>query len=125
MLALRHEGYALGDVQTYAASQIKAADLHSANASSANAIDSLGNVDVASNPLRTQHALDDIKYATIRQMQNQGWGDYMHFGEDHQVTFDDSEQGRQTKDIYDKTYNTALSMAYEKKYEQPLPTSMS
>jgi soluble lytic murein transglycosylase-like protein len=117
LLALRHEGYALQDSAGYAATQLKKADLYSANSSSAALISGAGSLDVAENDQRFQDHLHGIDFASRRMMQNQGWADYMQ--EDpktHELTFADSPQGQQAKAVYDETNGKAIAMAYENRF---------
>ena len=117
MLARRHEAYAYGDAATYAATQLKRADLNSANASSAQSIAGAGRLDVAQDDERFQYHIDSIDFATRRMMQNQGWGDFMHENpQTHALTFDDSPQGQQAEAVYEETNGKAVAMAYENRY---------
>lgn len=115
-LSLRHEGNALQDAQTYAAGQLKQADLSSSNASSGVAISDAGSLTVAQDDRRFQDVLHDINFASQRMMQTQGWGDYMKASPDGTVTFEDSPKGQQAKQVYEQTNGVALAKAYENRF---------
>lgn len=116
LLALRHEGYALSDGATYSAGQVKQADKNSALASTQVAVSNSGSIDVAQDDNRFQNNLHDINFSTVRQMQNEGWdaGTGMKMDpKSGQVTFDDSEKGKQASAVYQEIMNKSTGQAWE------------
>jgi hypothetical protein len=121
MLALRHEGYALSDANLYSASQIKEADKNSAYASQQVAVSNSGNMSVALDDKRFDDNLHDINFATVRQMQTQGWDQGTGMQMDPktgEVSFDTSNaQGVRAKAVYDEIQDKANGAAWKNRLE--------
>lgn len=114
-LSARTTGYALSDVNEYAATQVKAADLASAQALTTNAAQSAGDLSVAKNDQRFNNSLQDIDFGVTRMMQNKGYGSVMQQDPNTgAVSFDESTpQGQGAKQVYTQLQNEAHGVAWE------------
>lgn len=111
----RHEAYALSDANTYATSQVKKANLDSYNSLAQNAIDSSGNIDIASNDRRFGENVGTIQHAVNSMVEQQGYGAYSHT-ENGKTVFDDSPEGQQAKQVYTAELEKRLTPAYENRF---------
>lgn len=117
-LALRHEGYAIEDINTYGAQQVKAADTKSAQDSMELGVANSGRYEVASNQQRFEDSLHDANFAAVRIMRNQGYGPEAGTGmaqaPDGSLTFDAAtSQGQAAKAAYDQLIAKAHGQAWE------------
>lgn len=118
LLALRHEGYALEDVNSYAATQLKAADTRSASSALDMAASRAGDYSVASNEKRWTNTVQDIDFSLNRILTNQGYGEGSGSGmkqnADGTLAFDTSTQaGSQANAVYQNMRDKALGSAWE------------
>lgn len=116
LLALRHEGYAIGDANSYAAQQIKEADKKSAAALTTNAVVRSGDLSVAQDDNRFDGVLGDISFSAVRQISAAGWNSGTGMSQDPKtgkVSFDDSPQGKQAQAVYQSSMDTAVGSAWE------------
>jgi len=117
-LSQRHEANAFSDANTYASTQIKHADLQSANDSAAVAVQRSGDIHVASDDARFHENIGDIKFAITRMMQTQGWGSVM--SQDPQtgdVSFQDDNNGQHAKAVYQNELDKRVGPAQELRYQ--------
>lgn len=117
MLASRREAYALQDVNSYAASQVKAADTKSANAALNVAIDQASDPTVAFNPAQFNDAVSTVKFQSARILTNMGYGADAGTGmkqeKDGSLTFDlSTDNGKKAKDVYDNYIQDALGKVW-------------
>jgi hypothetical protein len=117
LLAARRESYALGDINNYAATQIKVADTRSASAALNQAIDSASDYSVASSDVQSQDALMNVKFQAARVLNNQGYGEGAGTGMKQDakgnLTFSDTPEGNQAKDVYDDFMSKAAGKIWE------------
>ncbi len=119
-LALRHQAYAISDASSYTATQIKQADLQSANAQVDLDVMSAKSLDVAQSDQRFNDTLQSIRYGSNRMLSNKGWNSApgASVDENGNFNFDTStDEGKQAKAIYDNFVGTNVAKAYENRYK--------
>lgn len=118
MLAARRESFALQDVNSYGAVQVKAADKASASASLNNAIESASDPTIASNDSQFHSALGDIQFQAARITTNLGYGADAGTGMQQDpktgaVTFDTStKEGQAAQAVHKEYVNKAVGQAW-------------
>lgn len=123
LLALRHEGYALQDVNSYAAQQVKSADTESAKNSMTVSINRASDPNVALSDARFGEVLGDTNFAVTRILNNQGYGPDGRTGMTQDpktgaVSFDESKpEGQQAKAVYTQMLQQAQGQAWENRIQ--------
>ena len=117
-LAQRREGFALENANSHAATQTKAAEVKSSNASLNMSVDSLSDPTVAMNPAQSDDALANVKFQIARVLQSQGYGfdsgSGMTMDGKGNLSFDESTpQGKQAKAVADQYTQDAIGKAWE------------
>lgn len=118
LLARRHEANFISDGSLYQASQIKAADSASANASMGVAVSRTSDFDVASNPARFKDAIQDADFGINRIIAGKGYGADSGSGvkqnSDGTLSFDTATvQGQQANSVYQDYRNKNIGQAYK------------
>lgn len=122
LLASRREAYALQDISLYSATQVKAADNKSAQASVETSINQASDPSVATNSQQFSDLKANIKFQTARVLNNQGYGVDGGTGMKQDprtgdVTFNDTPSGQQAAAVYKQFFDKAIGQAYENKYK--------
>jgi hypothetical protein len=121
MLAARREANAITDANSYAAGQIKQANINSAHATVQNAISSAGQIEVAQDDTRFNDSLHDIQFGVTRQLQARGYGDSSGMTQDPEtgaVSFDETQPaGQAASQVYKQAMGEATSAAWENRFK--------
>jgi len=117
-LASRREAFLLQEANSYSAQQLKAADRNSAKASFDLSISQSTDPSVAFSDVLFGDALGNIKFPSARILVAQGYGPEGGTGmkqdpKTGNLTFDDTEEGRSAKAVYDNLINDAIGKAWE------------
>lgn len=116
LLAIRHEGYALGDANNYAATQIKQASNESNTALISQSVLSAGHPQVATDPARFGSTLGDIKAASAAML-DQTMPGLQHDPDTGAVTFASTPEGQSLKADYQNKLNHNIGLAYESRFK--------
>lgn len=116
MMAIRRETYLVQDINGYSAGQVKAADTASAAAALGTSVESASRPEIANNDAAFGSALGDIKFQSVRMLDNQGWSSVMHQDpRTGEVTFDPTPDGKNAKAVYDNYVNKANGEAWDRR----------
>ncbi len=115
LLSARQTAYAISDVNDYAATQVKAADLTSAHASAMNAAQSSGDFATAQSDQRFNDSLHEIDFNLARMLQNRGYGSGMtQDPSTGAISFDESTpQGQGSAAVYKQQRDQWYGQAWE------------
>lgn len=118
MLASRQEQQVLGDISEHSATQVKAADNKSAQASLDQSVAQAGVHAVAKSDERFKDSVQTAEFQIARILTNQGYGPEGGTGMSQNpqtgaITFNDSPEGQKAKAIYDDYMDKASGQAWE------------
>lgn len=112
-LAQRHEAYAISDVGTYWAQQVKAGAVSSSHAMTSNAVAQAGTYPVAQDDNRFNFNLQSATLGLNDMMRVQGYGSAMTIDPKTAVaSFDDSPQGKAAQAVYKSKHDEIVSAAW-------------
>lgn len=113
MLAQRHETYAISDVGSYWASQVKGAALKSAQATATTAINQTGLPTVAADDSRFDYNLQSATLGLNDVMMHSGYSGGTVDQKTGKVSYDTSTpDGKAAQSVYDERYNDLASKAW-------------
>ncbi len=113
LFSARREAFALSDINNYSATQVKAADRNSAQSAANVSIDAASDPSVAASDAQFNYNLGDVKFQVGRIVNNLG---YMEGAKQDSktgdVTFPDTDEGREAKAVYEDQLNQYTSKAW-------------